>query len=596
MDIALGVSMTPTTVRMVLVEGEKADGVTVDHDVFDVATGEASATASEQVIAALLGTRESAREGGHRLVATGITWHDHAEAAALRNGLAARDIDDVMLVSELHAAGALAQTVGAAVGYDRTALLFLERDTATLSVVDTADGSVVKVQRQDLHTEDAVAELTGMVAGLTDLKTPPQGVFVLGSGVSIAAIRLQLESATSLPVTAPEEPELALARGAALAAANAPLFEASTVGLAYALDGGEGTTAGAYPAGAEITQAAGAGYTGAPAPLAYSEVDAEQDADFLGEFDGDIDGDTDGGDAESGRKPFLLVGSALTSVFVIGVTALVISLAVSIRPTVDERPSPAESAIIPTQVPEAQPPAPEAVVPPPAPEPPPETIQAPVPVVQEAPQPQAPRTVYVQAPAPEAPAPAPAPPPAAPAPAPAPAPPPVVAPPVVAPVVPPVVVWPRPRIADIFRPPWERSDDDYDSPTQSPPTQTETPQWPDMPWDPPQTEPPTRPTTPPTTRPTTPPTTQKPQVTQTPQVTRTPQVTQVPQAPKSQSPQSRQSPQWPQWPGSSSGSGGSSSRSSGGGSGHGNGSGNSGRQSGSGGDSVWPWPSFGGGD
>ena len=28
--------MTPTTVRMVLVEGEKADGVTVDHDVFDV--------------------------------------------------------------------------------------------------------------------------------------------------------------------------------------------------------------------------------------------------------------------------------------------------------------------------------------------------------------------------------------------------------------------------------------------------------------------------------------------------------------------------------------------------------------------------------
>ena len=37
MDIVLGVSMTPTTVRMVLVEGEKADGATVDHDVFDVA-------------------------------------------------------------------------------------------------------------------------------------------------------------------------------------------------------------------------------------------------------------------------------------------------------------------------------------------------------------------------------------------------------------------------------------------------------------------------------------------------------------------------------------------------------------------------------
>ena len=31
-DIVLGVSMTPTAVRMVLVEGVKADGVTVDHD------------------------------------------------------------------------------------------------------------------------------------------------------------------------------------------------------------------------------------------------------------------------------------------------------------------------------------------------------------------------------------------------------------------------------------------------------------------------------------------------------------------------------------------------------------------------------------
>ena len=37
MDIVLGVSMTPTTVRMVLVEGEKADGSIVDHDVFDIA-------------------------------------------------------------------------------------------------------------------------------------------------------------------------------------------------------------------------------------------------------------------------------------------------------------------------------------------------------------------------------------------------------------------------------------------------------------------------------------------------------------------------------------------------------------------------------
>jgi hypothetical protein len=37
MDIVLGVSMAPTVVRTVLVEGENADGVTIDDKSFDVA-------------------------------------------------------------------------------------------------------------------------------------------------------------------------------------------------------------------------------------------------------------------------------------------------------------------------------------------------------------------------------------------------------------------------------------------------------------------------------------------------------------------------------------------------------------------------------
>ena len=45
---------------------------------------------------------------------------------------------------------------------------------------------------------------------------------------------------TSLAVSAPEEPETALARGAALASANAPLFASSTAALAYAQDPGTG--------------------------------------------------------------------------------------------------------------------------------------------------------------------------------------------------------------------------------------------------------------------------------------------------------------------------------------------------------------------
>ena len=168
MDIVLGVSLTPKTVRLVLVEGIQGDGAIVDHDTFEVSPPDGSATSSaaEQVVAAVQGTLESAREGGHELKAIGVTWSDHSQGAALRDALAAKKLDDVMLVSASHAAAALAQAAGRAVGYDTTALLFIDRDTATLSVVQTDDGSVVKVLSSSLHSADAMGVLTEMAAAV----------------------------------------------------------------------------------------------------------------------------------------------------------------------------------------------------------------------------------------------------------------------------------------------------------------------------------------------------------------------------------------------------------------------------------------------
>jgi hypothetical protein len=394
-DIALGVSMTPTTVRMVLVEGEKADGVTVDHDVFDITgtDGAATLSAPEQVIAAILGTRESAAAGGHRLLSTGVAWSDHADGAALRAGLAGRGIHDVMLVSQLHAAGALAQAAGRVVGDEKTALMFVERETATLSVVDTADGSIVKVHSRSLHGSDAMAVLTDMVSSLEETSSPPDRIFLMGAGVDVAAAKEHLAASVTIPLNAPDDPEMALARGAALAAANAPEFDASTVGLAYAQDP-DGTTAGrAYPAELGAGSASG--------PDSGSSID-----DTAADFGSQV--------GQQRRKPFLLVGSSLTAIFAVGVVALVISLAVSIRPTVDTRPNPGIGAARPNSVappaalPNEQLPAqPPAVAPPASPAPPPvaQTITEPTPVVQQQP---APRRV-VAAPAPEAPPPEPAP-------------------------------------------------------------------------------------------------------------------------------------------------------------------------------------------
>ncbi|MDQ2627206.1 MAG: hypothetical protein M3Y90_09425, partial [Actinomycetota bacterium] len=120
---------------MVLVEGECADGVTVEHDDFEV--GADTQSAQERVVSAILGTREGAREGGYQLSSTGVTWSDPAEAAALREALIGHKVENVMLVSAFLAAAALAQAVGSATRYQRTALLFVEPDAATLAVVNS---------------------------------------------------------------------------------------------------------------------------------------------------------------------------------------------------------------------------------------------------------------------------------------------------------------------------------------------------------------------------------------------------------------------------------------------------------------------------
>ena len=424
MDTVLGVSMAPTTVRIVLVEGENADGATVDEENFAVAGDDDPATLSgpDQVVAAILGTREGANEAGYQLLSTGVTWSDQREAAALRDALAVRKVENVMLVSSFLAAAALAQSIGSATGYARAALLFVEPDSATLAVVDTADGSITDVQRELLPDDDdqAVATLLGLVSGAEALDEQPEGVFVVGSGVDIPLIKPALEEATSLPLSVPEQPDMALARGAALAAAHAPLFASSTAALAYALDPGTGSV-NPHALAPEYLAAAGAVADVEPGAeaLAYSAVGDDSAAVYTREGPdayADVDQERDFTTGmypdfahleheHAGRRPFLAAMSVLV-IFVVGVMALVISLAFSIRPSASARPSLSHNVVAPARpapapLPRAQVPAPAPPVQAPAP------VAAPAPVHAAAPAP-APVPVHVPAPAPIfAPAPAP---------------------------------------------------------------------------------------------------------------------------------------------------------------------------------------------
>ena len=349
MELVLGVSMTPTRICLALVEGEKADGVIIDHDVFDIdaARGSATPRVTDDVIDTILGTHEGAIDAGHHLVSTGVTWTDRADAAALREALVARGIEDVLLVSELHAAAALAQAVGRAMDYDKTGLVFVERETATLAVVETADGSVVKVLSQTVHSGDAVAVVADMVTDQGVRDSGAEGLFVVGSAVDVTAVNEHLADLVAVPVMAPEEPQLALARGAALASASAPRYDTSTIGLAYS----------------QLPDA-----TTAQSILV---------ADLLG-----YDASTDIADAASDqdevperKKPFLLVGSSLTAIFVAGILALTIAVAVTVRPTADQRsearPVPPGAVALPPAAQGGQPPAAQVLAPPAPPTPPP---------------------------------------------------------------------------------------------------------------------------------------------------------------------------------------------------------------------------------
>ncbi|WP_082943076.1 hypothetical protein, partial [Mycobacterium sp. 852002-40037_SCH5390672] len=370
MDIVLGVSMAPRTVRLVAIEGQNADGVTVEQEEFEVGAAENSAAgAVDQVIDAIIGTREGVLEGGHQLTSIGVTWSDPAGVGALREAIATHELDGVMLVAPLLAAAALAQTVGYALGYERLAMLFVEPANATLAVVDVADGSIVDLHRRQIGDGRAGgldAELAAMVSGLDARGSRADGVFLIGCGTDIVALKSTLEAATPLPVTGPEEPDMALARGAALASANAPLFASSTAALAYALDPGTGemNPPALTPTYLDVWGHADVGTDA----RAYSAVADDEE--------------------EPPRRPWsmMLAGSALAGIVAV-IGGVVLVTLTSDRPGPDVRHNSGVSVATPrvqlpappSNPPQAQLPAPSPAPPPPAPAPSPSEVAAPAP-------------------------------------------------------------------------------------------------------------------------------------------------------------------------------------------------------------------------
>jgi hypothetical protein len=217
-DAVLGLSMTQTSVGLVLVEGQDADGATVDRDTFAVADG--AIQSSDQATAAVLRTEAIAATRGLRLHSIGVTWSEDADAQAsmLMKSLSDSGFDNVVAIRMPEATEALARGVAEVLGYATTAVCVIEPESVITLVVNTSDGAVQTAFNHTIDSDQALISWLSTV--FTRADWAPEALVVVGSGGGFESILYQLEDALSVPVFAPEEAKLALARGAALASAQ----------------------------------------------------------------------------------------------------------------------------------------------------------------------------------------------------------------------------------------------------------------------------------------------------------------------------------------------------------------------------------------
>ena len=218
MDAVLGLSVTPSAVGLVLVEGQDADGATMDRDAFEVGfRGRSSAIqTSEQAAAAVLRSEAIAATRGHRLHSIGVTWSDDAgaEASLLLKSLTDSGFDNVVPVRLPDATEALARGIAEVIGYSTTAVCVLEPETVIALIVHLRDGAVQTSVNHRIVTEEELIRWLSNVFTRADWQ--PQALVMVGSGGDDELMPI-LEDALSVPVFAPAEAGLALARGAALA-------------------------------------------------------------------------------------------------------------------------------------------------------------------------------------------------------------------------------------------------------------------------------------------------------------------------------------------------------------------------------------------
>ncbi|MGV0836233.1 DUF7159 family protein [Mycolicibacterium thermoresistibile] len=211
MNFVLGLSVTSAGARAVLVEGTAGDGATIDQFTSVTADGLVRALCEDATFGAVL---------ADNVATIGVTCsHDAGAAAGLVvDDLLARGYPNVVAVPELDAAEALATGLADLAGYRDIAVCLVEPDDALIAVVDGGGGVVL--DGVDRMTAAAAEDVADRLIATLHPADAPEAVFVVGSAADVDDVATALQGVLDVPVISAQDGDLALARGAALAAAR----------------------------------------------------------------------------------------------------------------------------------------------------------------------------------------------------------------------------------------------------------------------------------------------------------------------------------------------------------------------------------------
>ena len=218
----LGLSLTSSSVGWVLLDGQGPDAATLDDDAFDIQPGTAGHPGETSPhAAAARGAHAIAMASGHQVGPVHVAWTDDVEeeAAALLKSLADLGCDDVHAIPLTRAARAWGIEAGVASEHSKTALCVLETGGATIMVVATGAGTVRTAIADTRETTEDLVEWLRTVFRKDGWL--PESLYLVGARAELDDVTEPIADALPIPVSSSVDAQLALARGAALASADA---------------------------------------------------------------------------------------------------------------------------------------------------------------------------------------------------------------------------------------------------------------------------------------------------------------------------------------------------------------------------------------